>query len=335
MTVIASAHDKVFKRSLADIRAANEFLTAHLPAEIQALIDLKTLRLSPETYISQELEEFRSDLLFEVELRAEAQLAYIYILVEHQSTVDPLMVLRLWNYRLQIWDRYLQKNPAKSLPMIFPLVVYHGKVSYQGPRVLEELIAGPLDLVKSTLFGPFHLLNMQDMSDEELRARKWSGILLYMLKHVYDRHNERLLETIISLLQGIDGEEGADRYGGTLLKYWWNKAESCKDPQAFLKAVGEGLSTQMGGEVMSMAQQWAEQHKQEGIKLGVQQGMQQGMQQGIQRGEALLLKSILKAKFQDLPAKYLQKIEEAEVEILNHWAIKALSASSLSEVFQE
>lgn len=74
---------------------------------------------------------------------------------------------------------------------------------------------------------------------------------------------------------------------------------------------------------MSMAERWAEQHE------------QKGMQQGMQLGEVQLLTSILRAKFQDLPREYLKKIEAADVEALNKWAINALSAPSLPDVFKD
>lgn len=259
----------------------------------------------------------------------------IHILIEHQSSVNKLIRYRLWNYCALIWDKYLKQNQSNMLPLIFPLVFYHGEAAYSGPRKIADLIQAPLDLIETALFGDFHLVDAHEINDDELRRRKWAGIIQYVLKHVNNRNSNRLVETIIELLKGIEGEVGADVYGSTLLLYWFKKAATCKDPKEFLGAVAEGLSTRMGGEIMSMAEQWAEQHKQEGIKLGLQQGMQRGVQQGVQLGEARLLTSILKARFHNLSPECLKKIEMADVEILNKWAINALTASSLSQVFED
>ncbi len=327
MSEIYSIHDKVFKTALTDIRVARDFLEQHLPLNVQAAIDFNTLRITNESYITKKLAAFSSDIVYQISLKEKGQLAYIYILIEHQSSVDPLMPFRLWNYCALIWDKYLKQTQSNMLPLIFPLVFYNGEAPYSGSRKIADLIQAPKELIESALFGAFHLVDTHEISDDELRQRKWGGIIQYVMKHINNRNSTRLVETIIELLQGIDGEVGADVYGGTLLLYWFKKAATCKDPKEFLEAVAEGLSTRMGGEVMSMARQWAEQHKQEGIKLGVQQG--------VQLGEAKLLTSILKARFHDLPAESLKKIEMADVEALNKWAINALSASSLSQVFQD
>jgi predicted transposase/invertase (TIGR01784 family) len=323
MPEIYSIHDKVFKTALTDIRVARDFLEQHLPLNVQSAIDFNTLRITNESYITKELAAFSSDIVYQIRLKEKEPLAYIYILIEHQSSVDQLMPFRLWNYCSLIWDKYLKQTQSKTLPLIFPLVFYHGDTPYSGPRKIADLIQAPLDLIESALFGGFHLVDTHEINDDELRARKWAGIIQYVLKHVNNRNNNNLVETIIELLQGIDGEVGADVYGSTLLLYWFKKAATCKDPKEFLDAVAEGLSTRMGGEVMSMAEQWAARHKQEGI------------QQGMQLGEAQLLTNILKARFHDLPAESLKKIEMADVEDLNKWAINALSASSLSQVFQD
>ncbi len=331
MQEINSIHDRVFKSALADSRVARDFLEQHLPLNVQAAIDFNTLRITNESYITKELAAFSSDIVYQVCLKETGQLAYVYILIEHQSSINPVMPFRLWNYCALIWDKYLKQTQANTLPLIFPLVFYHGDAPYSGPRKIADLIQAPKDLIESALFGAFHLVDTHEISDDELRQRRWAGIIQYALKHVNNRNSNRLVETIIELLQGIDGEVGADVYGSTLLLYWFKKAATCKDPKEFLDAVADGLSTRMGGEVMSMAKQWAEQHKQEGIKLGVQQGIEQG----VQLGEAQLLTRILKARFRELPAESLKKIEMADVDALNKWAINALSASSLSQVFQD
>lgn len=323
MQEINSIHDKVFKSALADSRVARDFLEQHLPLNVQAAIDFNTLRITNESYITKELAAFSSDIVYQVCLKETDQLAYVYILIEHQSSINPVMPFRLWNYCALIWDKYLKQTQANTLPLIFPLVFYHGDAPYSGPRKIADLIQAPKDLIESALFGAFHLVDTHEISDDELRQRRWAGIIQYALKHVNNRNSNRLVETIIELLQGIDGEVGADVYGSTLLLYWFKKAATCKDPKEFLDAVAEGLSTRMGGEVMSMAKQWAEQHKQEGI------------QQGMQLGEAQLLTNILKARFHHVPAESLKKIEMADVDALNKWAINALSASSLSQVFQD
>jgi hypothetical protein len=40
--------------------------------------------------------------------------ALVYVLVEHQSSGDPLMPFRMLRYMVRIWDRYLTEHPGAA-----------------------------------------------------------------------------------------------------------------------------------------------------------------------------------------------------------------------------
>ena len=64
-----------------------------------------------------------SDLLFTAPL--DGRDAYVYLLVEHQSSLDPLMAFRMLRYVTRIWDQYLRGHPkARQPPAVIPLVVH-------------------------------------------------------------------------------------------------------------------------------------------------------------------------------------------------------------------
>ena len=67
------------------------------------LIALEQLHRS---FISDELRTQESDMIFSVPFRdptGRCEEVILYILIEHQSTVDPSMELRLLSYMTQIW----------------------------------------------------------------------------------------------------------------------------------------------------------------------------------------------------------------------------------------
>lgn len=43
------------------------------------------------------------------------------------ETVDPLMAFRLLKYKIRIMDDHLDKNESHTLPIVYPLVFYHGQ----------------------------------------------------------------------------------------------------------------------------------------------------------------------------------------------------------------
>jgi hypothetical protein len=87
--------------------AAGE-LRSLLPAEVARRIDWSTLQLLSESFIGPRLGELRADLVFSVKLDGRA--AYFYVLLEHQSTTDRRMPLRMLRYMIQIWDAHLRAH---------------------------------------------------------------------------------------------------------------------------------------------------------------------------------------------------------------------------------
>lgn len=178
MTIIQSIHDKTFKHALKDIRVARDFFEEYLPKNVLALLNLETLKLSPNSYVDEDLNATSSDVLYEVQMH-DNNTAFVYILCEHQSTIDPLMPYRLWSYMVRAWGDYLKQTGNKYLPIIYPIVFYHGKEPYTGCRSLSELIKGPDEIIQEVLFKPFHLIDTHEIEDETLRERRWAGVLTF------------------------------------------------------------------------------------------------------------------------------------------------------------
>ena len=63
-----------------------------------------------------------------------------------QSTVDPLMAVRVMTYIGLLWQDLARSgalNPDKTLPSVLPLVLYNGEAPWTAPRSLHEAL-GPM-----------------------------------------------------------------------------------------------------------------------------------------------------------------------------------------------
>ena len=321
MSKIHCIHDKTFKTMLADIKVARDFFKEYLPKNVLSMVDLKTLKISKNSFIDESLKEFSSDVLYEVKLK-NGNLAFFYLLCEHQSEVDSLMPFRLLNYMVRIWKLYLDQTGDNFLPLIFPLVFFHGKTPYDGPRTLSELIRGPAELVQEILTKPFYLIDTHDIEDEDLRHKKWVGILTFMFKHVFARDIWSFVEPMIELLKPIQTEKGAAVFTGCVLQYWLYASEiKATNPKAFVESVQQRLALPIGDELMTMAEQ---------LK-------QEGRQEGRQEGGGILLIHQLERKFKikTIPERYRQKIQQANSDRLLEWGDKIVDSEckSLEEVF--
>jgi hypothetical protein len=77
-------------------------LRAVLPPDLAARVDLGRLATVPASFVDEALQWRYSDLLFTAPL--DGRDAYVYLLVEHQSSLDPLMAFRMLRYVTRIWD---------------------------------------------------------------------------------------------------------------------------------------------------------------------------------------------------------------------------------------
>jgi predicted transposase YdaD len=86
-------HDTVFKRAFSVPAHAAGEVRSVLPASAVAHFDLSALELVPASFIDAEMAHRHADLLFRAPF--DGQPAYVYFLLEHQSTVDALMPFRV------------------------------------------------------------------------------------------------------------------------------------------------------------------------------------------------------------------------------------------------
>ncbi|WP_348539282.1 Rpn family recombination-promoting nuclease/putative transposase [Rickettsia endosymbiont of Oedothorax gibbosus] len=92
-------HDKLFKRIMSNKIAAKEFLEYYLPSNFKEKVDLSKITIEKESYIEETLQEKFSDIVYSIKTNND-DTAFVYILLDHQSTVDYWMALRLWRYAL-------------------------------------------------------------------------------------------------------------------------------------------------------------------------------------------------------------------------------------------
>ena len=89
--------DRIIRDTLSEIEEAVPFFKSTLPIEVVNVLNFNTLNLAPTTYISDDLKEYRSDLLFQIQM-IDSSPAQIYILFEHKSTQDKRIFTQLLSY---------------------------------------------------------------------------------------------------------------------------------------------------------------------------------------------------------------------------------------------
>ena len=226
MTRISNPHDKLFKEIWSNQETARDFLDNYLPAEIKALIDLSTLEICKDSFVNQDLKEFYSDLLYKVSFGG--QTGYVYLLFEHKSRPEKTIALQLLSYIYSIWNLHI-KQENLPLPLIVPMVIYHGRENWSGSTDLLHLLA-PTDqrLLAYVPNFSFVLFDLSQYSDDQIKGMILARVGLLLFKHVFTPGYDEKLPEILSLLKALLEQQTGMQYIETILRYILNTADNLR-----------------------------------------------------------------------------------------------------------
>jgi len=280
-----SKHDELIRSAFENPFVAKEFFEMHLPAHIQNLISIKTLKMEKDSFVDKELGKSIVDILFSVKFGDSK--GYLFLLLEHQSTVEYDMALRLFKYMFKIAEYHKKATKSQKFPFIYPLIFYNGIQKYTAPRNLWELFENS-ELVKNTWSGDYQLINVHDIPDEKLKEQAWAGILQFFMKHIHERDLLKKWEEVANLLPEFAKINIGIDYIEMILLYTLTKIDETDkiEIENILKShlnpkLGEKI---MGSIVGSIAHHWEQEGLKQGIKKGIEQGIERGIEQGIERG---------------------------------------------------
>ena len=315
-------HDSLVQLVFSQPEHAQGELRRLLPAQISARITWSDLATVRTNFVSDALRGQRTDILYSATIDGTTAVL-IYLLFEHQSTVDPLMAYRLLRYMVFIWDDFLRKDPkARKLPPIIPMVLHHsvdGWTSSQDFHALFDLDAGTLALLGPQLPSfQFLLDDISQEKDDALRERAMSALgrlVLFCLRHA--REPAQLL-VMLGRWLGVIHEAHATGAKGVLAPIWRYiiAVSNPEDPVALVKQLQAVVGPEEEHEIMTAGDWFEERGRKEGRNEGVR---------------ATLLK-LLRARFGAVPEAAGARIEAADSSQLDEWFDRALGAASLDEV---
>jgi len=178
---IAKPHDSLWKLGMGEVKIADEIIQTMVSSKILEAFDLTTLENINPNFIDGEGNQSFADIVYRAKTKSGD--GYLVILAEHQSTPDEDMTLRMINYTCRIIEYHL-KQGYKHYPIVVPILYYNGKISpYPYSTDFFDYFENP-ELAKSLMFKPFNVVDVSDMSDEELLKHPLSCYMTGMLKYV-------------------------------------------------------------------------------------------------------------------------------------------------------
>ena len=245
-----------------------------LASELVELIDFCQLTQINRSFIPNTLREQESDIVFRVPLRSDSEKdeILIYILIEHQSTVDTTMGFRVLFYMTQIWDYQRREWDSQNVPNnerrfrpIIPIVYYTGSQQWKTPLTLDARMDTPEALVRFVPKFDSLFLNVKETDEAELT--KTDHPLGWMLTVLQKEHADKetisnaLLEAI-SHINTLDEEQAKQRDNAIiyLLQLILHR-RSAAEQQDLLTLIDQHT---LGMEVGTMAESIIEQSQRQG-----------------------------------------------------------------------
>ena len=329
-------HDALFKAVFSEPSRAMAEVRAVFPPEVTRHFDLDSAELVSGSFVDESLRERMADLLFR--LRASGREAFAYLLFEHQSEPDALMVFRMLRYMVRIWERWLAENPeARTLPVILPLVLSHGPQGWTAASTLGELYdADPEALADLARWLPGYELPVDDLlaqTDAALRDRAADALgRLVVLSLKHSRTGEDLAALVVSwhelVREVVDAPSGVEAFR-LVLNYVLQVRDVDEEEFGRLLELKAGPKTKEA--FVTTAERLIEKGRQEGRQEGREEGREEGRHEGMQ---SLLLR-LLSARFGPLTPEVVARVDAAEAASLELWSERVLSASSIEAVFAE
>lgn len=280
MADIHQPHDRLFRAVFSDPAEAASLIRKALPDTIRRRLNWTTLTLTDGTFIDEELRESQVDLLYEVEDTDTGEPTSVYVLLEHQSTPDPLMRLRLLRYCCRIWETDFRNNPDRhGWRLIVPVVFYQGT---RGWRYSTEFSAEFLEAHRTLPWVPKFahvLLDQTNLAPEavtgSVRARIAQLLLMAASGHQPDT-SLRLVTDLASL-----PEAGGEGNLGLFISYL-AKTQDRERLDTF-KQTMHNRGIDIGGELMTYAEEL------------LAEGRAEGEQRGEQRAKVKIVEGLLQA----------------------------------------
>ena len=156
-----SKHDKLFKIILSNKQEAVGFIKMVMKPKED--ITTKNIELYNKEYITEKFEKRETDITYKI---AEKNL---YIIIEHQSTVDRTMPYRIQRYKMLLMNEIINKKEMKKVgyefPRVIAIVLYTGRSKWKVEK-LEDL-QRPLEWYKE-IDKEFELVDVNKYTEEEL-----------------------------------------------------------------------------------------------------------------------------------------------------------------------
>lgn len=308
---VQTPHDKFFKETFGKVDIAKDFLNNYLPESIMNIIDINTLQPQKDSFIDKELKEIFADILFRVDINNKE--GYIYFLFEHKSYISKNISFQLLKYMLEIWETKVKNKKTDELPIIIPLVIYHGKDKWCISRTLGEMIKGygelPINVQRYMPNYEYLLYDISKYKDEEIKGEVQLRIMLTIFRDIFTKDNKDLIETIlksIEYLMELEDKQSGIEYFETLMRYIFSsRIDLTKETANEIIKKIENTYPEGSEVIMTLAERFREEGMVEGAKNSMEKVVKKSIIKGLTTEDIIEITGLKKEEIEEIRKKIL------------------------------
>ena len=295
---INQKHDKMFKEMLSEKKSTVDFINSFLHLN---LVEDDMEKYEKE-FRTSEFSNVEADVVYKIKNKN------VFILIEHQSSVDYKMSYRIMRYKYAIIESAIDKKRLKEqsyrIPMVIPIVLYTGKRKWK--RLLINDIEEKVEGYAENWLG-YTLIDVNEFSKEELLADNL--IITKAMLIEKSKNKEELYKNIEEVINIQKEKKAFDNLQlEKLITYELSETEDKNIMHEFIEKIRniEGSEKIMTNASRIINKEIRKQRK-EGREERIQQGLQQGM---------VLVAKRLKGKMNMKDISQITGLSETEIENL-------------------
>jgi len=203
-------HDSRYKQLFSNPKMLEQLFLSFVHEDFVQHIDFSSATQLNSSFVAEDFKQTESDLIVRVRLKNSEQEIYLFLLIEFQSSPDPTMPIRVLRYLLDFYHslpKFKQLCRKKSLPPVFPLVLYNGDRKWKYPQSVEELLS-TTKLFRTEFIPKFNmnLMEVNTYQEEVLLKIKNTVSAVFLLENTDISQIETSSEKIVDLIEHEDQE---------------------------------------------------------------------------------------------------------------------------------
>ena len=208
-------HDAGYKKLFSNKTIFRELIQTFVREKWVKDLDFEQCEALDKSFVADHYKETESDLIYNVKFRGLD--AYLFVLLEFQSSVDRFMAVRVLSYVTSFYLDYVRDNKhVRKLPPLFLIVLYNGDRRWSASTTLSALLQDPALLGKYTPRFQYFKVAEREYSKEELLRIRNIVSTLFLAEAYYDR--ELIINECVNVFRHED-----DRQAVSLLVNWFRQ----------------------------------------------------------------------------------------------------------------